>query len=159
MMANEGHPGIQALKAMIPAASTWYYRLLWVVDSAGSGKSGLLKALAADVSAPYLNVSLTLAEALLPLPRTERIGEVGRQLETRVLAEKADVVVLDNIEVLFLPELRVDVLARFRQLARHRTLLVAWPGRWSAGTLSYADPEHPEYFEDRTVEPVSVFTL
>ena len=159
MTANEGHPGIPGLKGIIQAASTWYYRLVWVVGSAGSGKSGLLKALAADVSAPFINVSLTVAEALLPLPRAERVGEVGQQLETLVAAGEADVVVLDNIEVLFLPELRVDVLARLRQLARNRTLVVAWPGRWSAGTLSYAEPEHPEHFEDRTVEPVSVFTL
>jgi len=158
-MANEGHPGLAALKEVVQAASGWYHRLVLVVGPAGPEKSGLLKALAANESAPYLNISLALAETLLPLPRTERVGEVGRQLETLVAVKEADVVVLDTIEVLFLPELRVDVLARFRQLARNRTLVVAWPGRWSAGTLSYAEPEHPEHFEDRNVEPVSVFTL
>jgi hypothetical protein len=159
MMTNERHPGIEGLQRIVQSAPAWYYRLVLVVGPVAPERSSLLRALAAGMSAPYINVSLALAEALLPLPRFERVGEVGRQLETLVAVGEADLVVLDNIEVLFLPELRVDVLARLRQLARNRTLVLAWPGRWSAGTLSYAEPEHPEHFEDRTVEPVSVFTL
>jgi hypothetical protein len=92
-------------------------------------------------------------------PRAERVGEVGQQFEALMASGEPDVVVLNNIEVLFLPELRVDLLAQLRHLARNRTIVVAWPGRWSAGTLIYAEPEHPEHFAGRTVEPVSVFTL
>ncbi len=158
-MANEGHLALAGLKGIVQSAPVWYYRLVLVVGPAAAERSSLLWALAAGVSAPYINVSLALAEALLPLPRAERVGEVGQQLEALVAGGEPDVVVLDNIEVLFLPELRVDLLARLRHLARNRTIVVAWPGRWSAGTLTYAEPEHPEHFEDRTVEPVSVFTL
>ena len=66
---------------------------------------------------------------------------------------------LDKIEVLFQPELHVDVLARLRQLSRQRTLVVVWPGEWSSGTLTYASREHPEYSEERGVEPLSVVSL
>jgi hypothetical protein len=159
MMGNEGDPGLEALRECARAASGWYYQLVFVVGSAGPRKSGLLKALAGGKSANYINVSISLAETLLPLPRTDRVGEVGRQLETLIVAGESDLVVLDHIEVLFLPDLRVDVISRLRQLARNQTLIVAWPGSWSAGTLKYAVPDHPEHFEDRTIEPVSVFSL
>jgi hypothetical protein len=159
MMGNKGDPSLEALQECARAASGWYYRLVFVVGSAGRRKSELLKALAGGRSANYINVSLSFAETLLPLPRTDRVGEVGRQLETLVAAGESGLVVLDHIEVLFLPDLRIDVVSRLRQLARNQTLIVAWPGRWSAGTLKYAVPEHPEHFEDRTIEPVSVFSL
>lgn len=62
-----------------------------------------------------------------------------------------------RIGVLFVPDLRVDVLARLQQLARNHTLIVNWPGGWSTGTLTYAEAGHPEFFQARA-EAASVFT-
>lgn len=153
------HHDVGALKDRIQAASAWYHRLILLHAPAGCGDRPGLHPLAAELGVPYVNVSLALSEALLPLPRAERPAHVGAELEALVSAGNAPGVLLDKIEVLFQPDLRVDVLARLRQLSRHRTLVVTWPGQWSGGILTYASFEHPEHAEERGVEPLSVFFL
>ncbi len=150
---------ITALKARIDAASGWYYRLI-LLHTPRTGSDGPdTQALAAELAVPYVNVSLALSEALLPYSRAERGARVGLELEALVSPEPdAPCVLVDKIEVLFQPDLRVAVLSRLRQLSRNRTLIVAWPGEWSGGTLTYASREHPEHFEERNVEPLSVFS-
>lgn len=159
LRVTPAHPDIGALKGRIQAASTWYHRLILLHAPADFGDRPGLQALAAELGVPYVNVSLALSEALLPLPRAERPAHVGAELEALISAGNAPSVLLDKVEVLFQPDLRVDVLARLRQLSRHRTLVVTWPGQWSGGVLTYASFEHPEHTEERGVEPLSVFSL
>lgn len=152
-------PQLPELQARVASASTWYHRLLLVVGGTGERRAALMQALSNALPAPYVNVSQALSEALLPLPRTERVAQVGPELDAITGAGANHVVLLDNIEVLFLPELRVDVLARLRRMSRNRTVVATWPGRYSAGRLTYAEADHPEHFEERGVEPLSVFML
>jgi hypothetical protein len=57
---------------------------------------------------------------------------------------------LDNIEMLFHPDLHQDPLRLLQSLSRNRTIIAAWRGRCSERALIYAAPEHPEYrrFDD-----------
>ena len=65
-------------------------------------------------------------------------------------AASSDVVLLDNVEILFDVTLRLDPLQCLRGLARNRTVVVAWNGTLTSNgehhsQLSYAEPGHPEY--------------
>ena len=153
------NPDVASLSARIAAASGWYHRLILLHPPAGVADGSGLQSLAAELGILYVNVSLALSEALLPLPRSERAAHVGPVLESIVAGGHEPCVLLDRIEVLFQPDLRVEVLARLRQLSRQRTLVVTWPGQWSGGTLTYASFEHPEHLEERGIEPLSVFPL
>lgn len=100
---------------------------------------------------------MMVSESLLPLPRADRVAEVGVLLDRLIGDSGSQVVCLDRIEVLFVPDLRVDVLGRLQQLARNHTLIVNWPGTWSSGTLTYAETGHPEFFQ-APADALSVFT-
>jgi hypothetical protein len=145
------------LRSAAAVAGSRYHRLLLVVSSDPGHRSALLRAFAGDAGAPLLNVSMMVSESLLPLPRAERVAEVGVLLDHLIGDSDSTVVCLENIEVLFVPDLRVDVLSRLQQLARNHTLIVNWPGTWSAGTVMYAETGHPEFFQAR-LDATSIFT-
>lgn len=52
-----------------------------------------------------------------------------------------------DIDVLFSPQLRIDVLSQLRRTAQRGPLVVAWPGRISAGRLLYSRPGRADYFD------------
>jgi hypothetical protein len=146
-----------SLAEAVAVAAGRYHRLIYLVGSNANDRSALLHAFARDTSAALINVSIVVSESLLPLPRVDRVRDVGVLLDRLIRESGSHVVCLNHIEVLFIPELRVDVLGRLQQLARNQTLIVNWPGTWSSGTLTYAETGHPEFFQART-DAVSVFT-
>ena len=58
---------------------------------------------------------------------------------------EADVVLLDNIEVLFDVALKQDPLRLLQGLSRNKTVVAAWSGSVNADHLIYSTPGHPEY--------------
>jgi len=149
---------LASLKSAVAAAGTRYHRLLFIVGGDDQVRSRLLQTLATELSGLHLMVSVAVAEALLPEPRAGRVAGLGPLLEELTASAGAPVVCLDAIEVLFLPELRVDVLGRLQQLSRNRTFVVNWPGTWDGQRLTYADASHPEFFE-ASVDATTVFTV
>jgi hypothetical protein len=57
----------------------------------------------------------------------------------------ADVVILDNIEILFDPALQQDPLRCLQGVSRNRTIVASWNGSARDRMLSYAEPGHREY--------------
>ena len=92
---------------------------------------------------PRVNVGLLLSEKLIPLSPQQRKENVFQLL--KILLGEHKSIILENIQVLFLPSLEVDVPALMGSLARNRILCIVWPGRIEAGQLIYADPAHLEY--------------
>jgi hypothetical protein len=125
-------------------AGRLYHRLVLVVGPPRSGKTRSLRA-AADASGwPVVNVNLALCEKLLELPRRQRPIRAAQLLGELVEAQGAPVVALDNLEVVFDPELQLNPLSLLQGLSRNVTLVVAWPGAYEGEALSYAEPGHPE---------------
>ena len=146
------------LRQAVTATGHRYHQLLLLVGQEQNRRQALLQALATESGEPILHVSIVLAEALLPLPRAERVPELGGLLDRVVAESAAQIVFVDDIEILFSPELRVDVLSRLRQLSRNRIVVVNWPGEWVDGCLTYAEVGHPEFFQAQA-DAVSVFTV
>ena len=121
-----------------------YYKLILAVGPARSGKTTALSTLAHERNWPLLNVNLRVSEHLLDLTQTRRAIRVATIFHEIVHTEASDVVLLDNIELLFAAELAQDPLRLLQALARQRTLVVAWPGRVDGAYLTYAEPGHPE---------------
>ena len=129
----------------IGRAANLYHRLVLVVGAAGSGKTGALREAAAHTGAPLVNVNLELSRRLLDLTGRQRALRMQSLLD-RIAAEAGgDVVLLDNIELLFDPALRQDPLRLLRSLSRHRTVAASWNGSVEDGHVRYAAPGHPEY--------------
>jgi hypothetical protein len=128
----------------IPTVQDQYHRLILAVGPARCGKTAALAALAQQHHWPKLNVNLALSERLLELTQKQRKVRIAGILHEVVRGEGAEVILLDNIEVLFARELEQDPLRVLQSVSRNRTIIAAWPGTVEAGTLTYAEPGHPE---------------
>ena len=93
---------------------------------------------------PLVNVNLVLCERLLGLTTKQRAVRVPKFLGAIVQEAGADVVLLDNLEVLFSTELAQDPLRLLQGLSRNRTIVATWTGAVVDGRLTYAEPGHPE---------------
>jgi hypothetical protein len=133
------------IEHLFPALRGQYYRLLLLVGPIGAGKTPLLKSLCQQDGFPYLNVNLALSQRLLDLTDKERPLRVRRLLADTIDKHAADVIILDNLELLFDPALHQDPLACLQGLSRNKTLIAAWGGNYMEGVLTYAEPGHPEY--------------
>jgi hypothetical protein len=126
-------------------AAELYHRLVIVVAPAGAGKTHALQDVHARTAAPLNNVNLELSRRMLDRTERQRALQLPGLLAEIVEASEADVVLLDNIEILFAISLRQDPLRLLQGLARNRTIVAAWSGCIDGEHLVYATPDHPEY--------------
>lgn len=131
--------------AKIAQAAELYYRLIIVVAPAGAGKTAALQDVHARTAAPLINVNVELSRRMLALTERQRALQLPRLLAEIVGASEADVVLLDNIELLFDVALKQDPLRLLQGLSRNKTLVAAWSGSIYGDYMVYAMPDHPEY--------------
>ncbi len=129
----------------IGPASELYYRLIVLVAPAGSGKTLALQDVHDRTAAPLINVNLELSRRMLDLTERQRALQLPHLLAEIVSATAADVVLLDNVEVLFDVSLKQDPLRLLQGLSRNKTLIAAWCGSIVGEHMVYATPDHPEY--------------
>ena len=126
-------------------AMSLYHRLVLLVAPSNSGKTAALKEVRARTEAPLINVNLDLSRQMLDLTERQRALQLPRILEKNVSQGGGDLVLLDNIEMLFDLSLKQDPLRLLQGMSRRVTVVAAWNGKVEAGCLTYAAPEHPEY--------------
>jgi hypothetical protein len=132
------------VKRSLDSAEGLYYRLVLLVGKAGSGKTGILQALAEEFGSPVINVNLWLSRDLLELTAKQRSLQLQRIFD-QIVDQAQSPVVLDNLEILFDRSLKQDPLRLLLQASRNRTVLASWNGTLNSGTLFYAETGHPEY--------------
>jgi hypothetical protein len=147
-----GSDSVSAIAATAIGLAGAYERLALVIGPPGSGKSATLREVADGQSWPLINLGLALSERLIELAPAQRPSKVSEIAEALVAQAGDDVVLVDDIEILFEPSLQLDPLVLLRDLARRRTLVVVWPGVVEAASgdasewsLVYAAPDHPEH--------------
>lgn len=126
-------------------AAGLYYRLVLVVAPRGAGKTVALQEVATRTGALVINVNLALSQRLLDLTERQRSLRLPRLLEEIAGQSATELVMLDNLEILFDVALQLDPLRLLQGLARHRTVVAAWNGSIEGGYMTYAVPGHPEY--------------
>ena len=129
----------------IGQAAELYYRLVMLVAPAGAGKTAALQDVHERTAAPLVNVNLELSRRMLDLTERQRALQLPRLLSEILRASAADVVLLDNVEVLFDLSLKQDPLRLLQGLSRNKTVVVAWSGSINGEHMVYATPDHPEY--------------
>jgi hypothetical protein len=141
----------------VDAVSAAYYHLVVLVGPHGSGKTRLLQAVAAETGWPVVNLGLELAKSLVDIPPAHR-SAAAAEVTARLLTQRSDVVIVDNIEALFEPSLKLQPLELLKQASRSATLVVAWPGASESGALVYATPGYREH-RSRDATGVSVLPI
>jgi predicted AAA+ superfamily ATPase len=140
-----GEPMTDQIVRKIDYAAELYYRLILVIAPAGAGKTTALQDVLDRIGAPLLNVNLELSRLMLELTERQRTLHLSRLLSDIVNAVQTDVILLDNIEMLFDVSLKQDPLRLLQGLSRNKTVVAAWNGSVDNEHLVYATPDHPEY--------------
>jgi len=142
-----------ALERLIGEINDLQSKLILLVGS--SGKTRLIGALARRLNAEPLNVGVTLGRRLAIMPISDRgfsTNELLREITDGVGGEVP--LLLDNLEVLFEPSLKVNPLNVIKLLAHSRPVIAVWPGEMRNDRLIYArmgHPEHRDYSRDGIV--------
>lgn len=129
----------------IKQAAELYHRLILIVAPAGAGKTSALLAVRDRIGAPLVNVNLELSRRMLELTERQRALQLPRLLREIVNNGSDEMILLDNIEVIFDVGLKQDPLRLLQGLSRNKTVVSAWNGTIVEESLIYATPAHPEY--------------
>ena len=136
---------VETVIERIGQAGELYHRLVMLVAPAGAGKTATLQGVRDYTDMPLINVNLDLSRCMLELTERQRALQLPRLFAEIVDASETDVVLLDNIEVLFDVALKQDPLRLLQGLSRNKTVVAAWSGSVYGGNVVYAKPDHPEY--------------
>lgn len=137
---------IEELDRLADDISDLNSKLILLIGPPRSGKSNLLRQLAARRQVHVLNVSATLGRTLREVPSARRHLQAAY-----LLKELADgfasqsLLLVDNIELLFDQTLQLSPLDLLKRHAHARRVIAVWPGELREDRLSYATAGHPEY--------------
>ena len=144
------------LEQAIQQAASQYFRLVVLAGAPGSGKTAALQSVAQKLGCALVNVNLELSKRMLELTRTQRSRQVEPLLKEVIASAPGEVVLLDNLEMLFDTGLEVEPLRLLQVSSRNRTIVASWNGSFHNGTLTYAEPGHPEFIQFKQIEAVVV---
>ena len=129
----------------VKQAAVLYYRLMFVVAPAGAGKTTALQHVRDRTGALLINVNLELSRQMLELTERQRTLQLPRLFREIVSNDNNEMILLDNIEVIFDVGLKQDPLRLLQGLSRSKTVVASWNGTAVEESLIYAAPAHPEY--------------
>lgn len=121
------------LLGLVEVAKRQHEQLVLLTGPSGSGKTRLLRNAAADRGWLYANVGLTVAEAIAPLSKKDRALWVHEVLQSTLVGQ--EVVLLDNTELLFEPELQLDPIRLLRDVSKNVTVVASILGAIDGGNL------------------------
>ena len=134
------------LDRLVDEIAALHSKLILLVGRPGCGKTALMATLAHRRGVKVMNVGAALGQRLTKLPQRQRALQAF--VAMRELADEhasGDLLLLDNIELLFDRSLKLDPLDLLKRLAHVRRVVAVWPGELRDGRLSYAQMGHPEY--------------
>lgn len=151
------------LKQLVDEVATLHCKLILLIGPPGCGKTALLTELANQSDASVTNLGMELGRRLAKLPQRQRQFHAGNLL--REIADEhasGDLLLLDNIELLFDASLTLNPLELLKRQAHSRSVVAVWPGEHrqlgSGSRLTYAETGHPEH-RDYAIDGVVPFHL
>ena len=122
-------------------------KLVLVVGPPSIGKTKLLRELTKTNpdGYTYINLNLELSALLREVIEKERPFRVQEFLR-ELVSDKQGVILIDNTEILFDSELKLDPVKSLEEMSRFNPVVSVWSGSVKDGFLSSAEPGHREYF-------------
>jgi len=150
---------IDRLERLVEEIAALHSKLVLLIGAPGSGKTALLQALGKNRGATPLHIGSALGSRLAATPQKQRPLQTNTIL--RDLADQhalGDLLLLDNIELLFDRTLQLDPLDLLKRHAHARRVVAVWPGELRDGRLIYAEMGHPEH-QDYGLEGLVPFAI
>ena len=150
---------IEELERLIDEIGALHTKLVLLIGASGSGKTQLLRTLGKRRNTVPLNVGVTLGTGLAAVSQSQRqIQANGMLREFAKTCADSDLLLIDNLEILFDHSLKLDPLGVLKQQAHARRVVAVWPGELRDGRLKYAEMGHPEY-QDYGIEGFVPFQI
>ena len=137
---------LEELEQLVRDIGALQSKLVVLAGRGKPGKTALLRSLGARLGVPPLNVGAVLGRVLAGIPQKQRplqVDAAWREIVDR--HAKEDLLLADNIELLFDRTLRLDPIAVLKRQAHAKRVVAVWPGDLHGGRLRYAKNGHPEY--------------
>jgi hypothetical protein len=154
---------ISRLETLTSEISALHSRLILLIGPPRSGKTALLNSFGERMGMVPLNIGSELGRQLMPVPHKQRHLQAGNLL--RELADihvTGDLLLIDNIELLFDPTLQLSPLDLLKKQAHTKKVVAVWPGELRGegrtSRLTYAEMGHPEQ-RDYATDGVVLFEI
>jgi hypothetical protein len=150
------------LEQLVGEIAPLHTKLILPVGPPRCGKTALLQGLAERTQTSIFSVGDELGRRLAVVPKKHRQLEAGKIL--REIADQrtnGDLLLVDNIELLFDASLQLSPLDLLKREAHARRAVAVWPGELRQGgspRLTYAEMGHPEY-RDYALEGIVTFEV
>lgn len=92
-----------------------------------------------------LSLGEVLSKELLKIEKNNRkfaVESILKQILSNI--DKNELLIMD-IDILFNPEYKLDIIKLFIQLSRNKKIIVQWPGKLDSQYLIYSTPEYEDY--------------
>lgn len=150
---------LEQLEKVTDEVASLYSKLIVLVGEPGAGKSDLLSDLGKRHEARVLKVGSELGRRLAACPVKQRpLAAPALLREVADQHASGDLLLLDNIELLFDRTLQLDPLDLLKRHAHARRVVAVWPGELRDGRLIYAEMGHPEH-QDYGLEGLVQFAI
>lgn len=124
-----------------------YNRLVLIIGQYNSGKTSLINEIGKELNLDVINVNLELSRNLLDMSKRERMIHAqtvfNSIIEKNIIQDR--VVLLDNIEILFDYELKIDPLKVLKDLSRYCCVVATFSGKLDNNSITYSQIGHREY--------------
>lgn len=94
-----------------------------------------------DRISPLVDEVVSLGQRIASMDRAPTAAELVGGLS-------AATTLLVDIDVLFTPALRIEVVSQLRRTSQRTALIVAWPGQIAGGRLSYSLPGRADHLDE-----------
>lgn len=93
----------------------------------------------------YISLGELLSAELMKSEKEKRSSMIESELEKLLTTNGSNEIIISDIDILFNPEYRLDVIKSFVNLSRNKNLIIQWPGEYHGGNLIYSKQEYSDY--------------
>ena len=92
-----------------------------------------------------ISLGINLADKLIRYPRENRNHIILEELDNLLLKSKHKEIIVKDIDILFNPEYKFDVIKYFTNIARVKKIVVVWNGVITNEYLQYSENSYMDY--------------
>lgn len=140
-------------------ASHKYYKMVIIIGLPDTGKTKTITKFKEHIKAQYVNLNLVLSEKLLNFSSSEQQHKVEEILHKIIESSQNKTLLFDNTEILFDPNLNLNVLNLFKTISKHQTCIVSWTGSYSDGKLRYSDSGYWGSKQSYDIDDIEIINL
>ena len=92
-----------------------------------------------------VSLGQALSRELIQIDKNIRNAEVEKVTKSIFSGINSNKLIVTDIDILFNPLYKLDVIKLFMQLSANKKVIVQWPGKLDSNNLVYSEPKYEDY--------------